>query len=169
MKPPLSFPASRVKGHHNGEAAVLTEEESEHLLGKKVVGTTLKVYLHLLRVKQASARQVYRSLEMSSPYLAEYHLNKLNHLRLAERGRDGLYHANPKRFGILSFFVVTGKWIVPRAFFYALFFLAAGTYLLCALPERWNLMTFALMLIPTVINATETVLFYKALSRMSEK
>ena len=148
---------------------LVTEEKPEQLLGKKVVGTTLVVYMHLLKVKQASARQVYQNLEMSSPYLAEYHLTKLKHLKLVTKETDGLYHVCPTRFGLLNFFVVTGKWIVPRTFFYTLFFLTLGTCLLFLLPEKWNILTFALMLIPTLVNAAETILFYRSLSRMTER
>ena len=147
----------------------MAEEKPEQLLGEKVVGTTLVVYLHLLKVKQASSRQVYQELGMSSPYLAEYHLSKLNHLKLVTKETDGLYHVRPTRFGLLNFFVVTGKWMVPRTFFYTLFFLTLGTCLLFTLPEKWNIFSFALMLIPTLVSMVETILFYRSLSRMTER
>jgi hypothetical protein len=141
------------------------EEIPERRLGKEVVGTTFKVYLHLLKVKQASARQVYRDLEMSSPWLATYHLDKLHHLKLARKDIEGIYHVNPRRFGILRFFVVTGKWIIPRTLFYTLFFVAMAVYLLRSLPETWNIVTFALALIAVIINVVETIWFYKTLLR----
>lgn len=142
----------------------LTEEKAEHLLTKKVVGTTFKVYLHLLKVRHVSARQVYRALGMSSPWLATYHLDKLNDLQLVKKDVNGIYHVKPKRFGVLRFFVITGRWIIPRTFFYTLFFLAAGIYCLFLLPAKWNVVIFALMLIPSLVNVIETILFYKALS-----
>lgn len=141
------------------------EEEPEHILGKEIVGTTFRVYLYLLKFKRASAREVYRALEMSSPWLATYHLDKLHNLQLANKDTNGVYHVNPKRFGILRFFVVTGKWIIPRTFFYTLFFLTLAVYFLYSLPEKWNIIIFALLLIPTLINVVETVLFYRALSK----
>lgn len=143
----------------------LNEEVPEHRLKKEVVGTTFKVYLHLLKVKHASARQVYRTLEMSSPWLATYHLDKLHHLKLVSKDMEGIYHVNPRRFGTLRFFVVTGKWIVPRTLFYTFFFLAMVIYFLYSLPQNWNVITFALVLIAVIINAVETIWFYKTLSR----
>ena len=144
----------------------LNEEVPEHRLKKEVVGTTFKVYLHLLKVKHASARQVYRTLEMSSPWLATYHLDKLHHLKLVSKDMEGKYHVNPRRFGTLRFFVVTGKWIIPRTLFYTFFFLAMAIYFLYSLPQNWNIITFALVLVAVIINAVETIWFYKTLSRI---
>lgn len=141
------------------------KEKSERLLGKEVVGTTFKVYLYLLKVKRASSREVYHSLEMSSPWLATYHLNKLCDLQLLNKDVNGVYHINPKRFGLLRFFVITGKWIIPRTFFYTLLFLSMAIYFLFSLPEKWNVIAFSFLLIPTLINIFETVLFYRTLSK----
>ena len=66
---------------------------------------------------------------------------------------------------MLRFFVVTGKWIVPRTLFYTILFASAAAYFFFSLPENRRLIIVMLMLIPTLINAFETVLFYKALSR----
>lgn len=143
-----------------------TEKEvPEHLLGREVIGTTFKVYLHLLKVKRASAREVYHTLEMSSPWLATYHLNKLSDLQLVNKDVNGVYHINLKRFGLLHFFIVTGRWIIPRTFFYTLFFLSMAIYFLYSLPEKWNIIAFSLLLIPTLINIIETILFYRTLSK----
>jgi len=102
---------------------------------------------------------------MSSPWLATYHLDKLLGLQLATKDANGVYHINLKRFGLLHFFVVTGKWIIPRTFFYALFFLSMAIYFLYSLPEKWNTIVFSLLLIPTLTNIIETVLFYRTLSK----
>lgn len=88
----------------------------------------------------------------------------LNPRRVSKRARYGIYHVKPKRFGVLRFFVITGRWIIPRTFFYTFFFLAAGIYFLFSLPAKWNVVIFALMIIPTLINVIETILFYRALS-----
>ena len=96
--------------------------------------------------------------------LATYHLNKLNDLKLLRKDADGIYHVIPKRFGVLRFFVIVGKWIVPRTFFYTLFFAVWAVCFLYWLPIQLNVVTFTLALIPTLINFIETILFYKALS-----
>jgi hypothetical protein len=143
----------------------LAEEKPERSLEWQVVGTTLKVYLHLLKVKKASVREVYRSLGMSSPWLASYHLDRLEKVRLASKDAYGFYHAKPKHFGILNFFVVTGRWIVPRTFLYFLFLFPMSITFLILLPSQWKLVVFVAMLIPSIINLAETILFYRTLSR----
>jgi len=143
----------------------MEKAKSEHLLGKEIVGTTFRVYLHMLKVKRASAREVYRALEMSSPWLATYHLDKLCNLQLVDKDVNGVYHINPKRFGLLRFFVITGKWIVPRTFFYILLLLSMAVYFLYTFPEKWNMIAFLLLLIPIIINIVETILFYRTLSK----
>lgn len=141
------------------------EEPCEKTLVKEVVGTSFNVYLHLLKVKSSSAREVYHALGMSSPWLATYHLEKLHRLKLVKKDPNGVYHANPERFGILRFFIVTGKWIVPRTFFYALFFSAASIFFLLSLPRNWNIAFFLFSLIPAAVNLVETISFYKTLSK----
>jgi hypothetical protein len=135
----------------------------EQRLEREVVGTTFKVYLYMLKVKEASARQVYHDLDMSSPYLAAYHLDKLHHLKLVSKDEKGLYHVNPKRFGILRFSIITGKWIVPRTFFYTIFFSTIAVCFLYLLPANWNFIVFIVILIMVGINIVETIWFYKAL------
>jgi hypothetical protein len=136
-------------------------------LEKDVVGTTFEVYLHLLKTKHASEREVYHDLQMSSPYLATYHLNKLLELKLAHKDQSGVYHVNAKRFGVLHFFEVTGKWLIPRTLFYAVFQFAMAFSFLIVLPVAWNLLVFVLMLISAFINVFETALFYRALTNHS--
>jgi len=141
------------------------EEITENLLTKKVTGTTFKVYLYMLKVRSTTAREVYRTLEMSSPYLATYHLERLNDLQLVNKDANGVYHVNTKRFGVLHFFVITRKWIIPRTFFYTIFFLTMAISFLFTLPAKWNIIISALWLIPTLINIAETILFYKTLTK----
>ncbi len=136
-------------------------------LEKDVVGKTFEVYLHLLKVKCASERDVYHALNMSSPYLATYHLTKLLELNLVSKDLTGVYHVNNRHFGVLHFFVVTGRWLIPRTLFYAIFHFALAISFLVVLPQAWNLIVFILLLIPAVINVLETVIFYKALKGTS--
>lgn len=132
-------------------------------LAKDVVGTTFEVYLHLLKVKSASERDVYHALNMSSPYLATYHLSKLLELNLLSKDPTGVYHVISKRFGILHFFVVTGRWLIPRTLFYTILHFTIAVSFLLVLPVTWNVIVFVLLLIPAFINVVETMLFYKAL------
>lgn len=142
---------------------MLNDNAKNGALEKDVVGTTFEVYLHLLKIKSATEREVYHALNMSSPYLATYHLSKLLELKLASKDSTGLYHVINKRFGILHFFVVTGRWLIPRTLFYTILHFAMAFSFLLVLPIAWNIIVFALMLIPACISILETVLFYRAL------
>ena len=45
-------------------------------------GNTLRVYVYALKRKRVGVREVQRSLRLSNPSLAQYHLNKLKELGL---------------------------------------------------------------------------------------
>lgn len=45
-------------------------------------GNTLRVYVYALKRKRVGVREVQRSLRLSNPSLAQYHLNKLKELAL---------------------------------------------------------------------------------------
>lgn len=101
------------------------EDPERYVLERKVAGeyNTFRVYLHLMKVRKATARGVYKALGMSSTSLALLHLEKLDKLGLVQKNRYGTYHiTSSKRFGTLRLFYLIGKWFVPRTFFYFLFF-----------------------------------------------
>jgi len=82
-------------------------------------GLTLKVYHFVLKnKKETGIREVQRALKLSSPTLAVYHLEKLENAGLIKKGLTGyvvdkIYLRNLVRLRRL---------LVPRYFFYALFF-----------------------------------------------
>ena len=82
-------------------------------------GLTLKVYRYVLKnKKETGIREVQRALKLSSPTLAVYHLDKLEQAGLVKKGASGyvvdrVYLRNLVRFRQL---------LVPKYFFYALFF-----------------------------------------------
>ena len=82
-------------------------------------GLTLKVYRYVLKnKKETGIREVQRALKLSSPTLAVYHLDKLEQAGLVKKGASGyvvdrVYLRNLVRFRRL---------LVPKYFFYALFF-----------------------------------------------
>jgi hypothetical protein len=92
----------------------------ESILEEKVGGeyVTFRVYVFLLRVGEASLRDIYRGCGLSSPSLALHHLQKLERLNLARKDEHGIYHVIARKFGILRLFYRTGTWLVPRSFFY---------------------------------------------------
>lgn len=82
-------------------------------------GLTLKVYRYVLKNrKETGVREVQRALKLSSPTLAAYHLDKLEQAGLVKKGASGyvvdrVYLRNLIRFRRL---------LIPKYFFYALFF-----------------------------------------------
>lgn len=94
----------------------------ENLFEEKVEGEyiTFRVYVFLLRAGEASVREVYRGCDLSSSSLALHHLEKLDALKLARKDENGVYHVVARKFGVLHFFYKTGKWLLPRSFFYTM-------------------------------------------------
>lgn len=89
---------------------------------KNLNGRTLMVYFVLLNKKFIGVRELQRHLELSSPSVAKYHLEKLVNLHLVEN-RNGIYHLERKAdLPILTSWVLVGKQLIPRAIFAAIFF-----------------------------------------------
>lgn len=82
-------------------------------------GVTLQVYKYVLRNgKPTGIREVQNSLNLSSPRLAFYHLNKLEEVGLVKKTSEG-YVADRI---VLHDSVRLKRVLVPRQFFYSLFF-----------------------------------------------
>lgn len=143
------------------------ERTGEDVLEREVAGeyNTLRVYIHMMKAKDATARDVYRALGMSSPSLALLHLEKLVKLGLVEKDYEG-YHisSTPKRFGVLKFFYLIGEWFVPRAFFYFLFFASmAVVFLYLSFGNQIYLVPAVVALLSASVNLYETLSFYRLL------
>lgn len=138
-------------------------EIAESVLEKKVAGeyTTFRIYLFMLRVNEASPRQVYREMGLSSPSLALHHLEKLEKLKLVSKDRFGKYHVISRKFGVLKFFLVTGRWLVPRTLFYLIFFIVVAVGSMFVLPSGLREFVFALSLVGVITNLIETWYFYR--------
>ncbi|MHA1675412.1 MAG: hypothetical protein ACTSYI_17510 [Promethearchaeota archaeon] len=94
---------------------------------KKLNGTTLMVYFVLMNKKEIGVRALQRNLELSSPSVARYHLEKLSELNLV-KNNNGVYQLIRRAdIPVLSTWILFGKWLLPRsifmAFFSSLFFL----------------------------------------------
>jgi len=96
-----------------------SEELQREVLGEY---NTFRSYVYLLRKRRASARQVSKALGLSSTWLANHHLNKLERFGLVRRDEYGTFHVIEKSFGILKFFLITRRWIVPRSLFFSVAF-----------------------------------------------
>lgn len=83
-------------------------------------GLTREVYRYVLKNgKPTGVREVQRSLKLSSPRLAFYHLNKLEEAELLKKNVDG--YVVDRVF--LQNSIRLSRILVPRFFFYSVFFL----------------------------------------------
>ena len=107
-------------------------------LESELRGTTLRIYWALFsRNKPMGVREAQRTLKLSSPSTALYHLDKLRRLGLVEKDSYGQYVVVEEvKVGTLRQFVRFGKLILPRYLFYAAFF---WTALISYLAESWIL------------------------------
>lgn len=137
---------------------VLGEVLEERVGGEYV---TFRVYVFLLRAGQSSVREVYRACGLSSPSLALHHLEKLEGLKLVRKDEKGVYHVIPRKFGVLRFFTRTGKWLLPRSFFYALLYLVAGVSSVFLLPYGMREVAIVFSVFGFVTNLVDTVLFLR--------
>lgn len=141
----------------------MVDEATEGVLEKRVGGeyVTFRVYIFLLRVCEASVRDVYRGCDLSSPSLALHHLGKLEGLNLVRKDKNGIYHVIARRFGILRFFHKTGRWLVPRSFFYMILYLAIGLASAFLLPLGMREVGIILSAIGFTTSLVDTVLFLR--------
>ena len=126
---------------------------------------TFRVYMVLLRVKKASARDVAELVGFSSPALAVHHLEKLKKLKLVNKDQYGVYHVVPRRFGMLKFFFVVKKFIIPKSFFYTLSYGVLTVFSLFVLSEAVRNVALLFSLLGFGIHLTDTVQFYRVLPK----
>jgi len=85
-------------------------------------GLTLKVYKFVLKKRKPTGiREVQRSLKLSSPTLARYHLNKLEEAGLVKNTVEG-YETNRI---FLRNLIRFKRMLIPKYFFYTVFFALA--------------------------------------------
>jgi len=126
---------------------------------------TFRVYVYLLRKKTAGKREVQRDLGFSSPQLAAHHLEKLVRVGLAKE--EGFYfRVVPQSFGVLRFFFVVDRWIVPKTFFLAVVFLTITVGFLVILPRHPYLY---LALFPSVLGLVASILLSLYFHRLLPK
>jgi predicted transcriptional regulator len=84
-------------------------------------GTTLNVYSFVVKKGEpVGPREVMRGVNLSSPSVAYWHLQKLESSGLLQKNRNGEYIVREKTS--ISGHVWIGRNLVPRLMFYSLFF-----------------------------------------------
>jgi hypothetical protein len=97
-------------------------EENEDIIISQLKGTTLRVFWYASSQKSVGVREVQRTLELSSPSVAAYHLDKLCNLGLAKKDLKNRYEVIKKvNVGELRHYLRIKQWLVPRWIFYATF------------------------------------------------
>ncbi|MBI2648526.1 MAG: hypothetical protein HYY68_04450 [Thaumarchaeota archaeon] len=92
-------------------------------------GNTLRVYVYALKRKHVGVREVQRSLRLSNPSLAQYHLNKLKELGLLKEEGGEYEIVSNVNVDVMRDFLRVGTLLVPRFIFYAVLFTVFTAYL----------------------------------------
>ncbi|UCH57576.1 MAG: helix-turn-helix transcriptional regulator [Candidatus Bathyarchaeota archaeon] len=136
---------------------------------KQVYGRTWDVYLCILTSSSPiGVREIWRALSLSSPSLAQYHVNKLLELRLIEATPDGKYMTNDEeRLEALRSFLTLRGMLIPRMVVYAA--LLSGVLVSYVLFWPWrgdfrDLMTLSVTLFSIAAFLFEAVKQYRGLS-----
>ena len=99
-----------------------TKKFSHDEIVKKLNWRTLMIYFVLLNKGSSGVRELQRNLELSSPSVARYHLDKLVELDLVEN-LGGTYTLIRKAdLPVLTSWVLFGNRLLPRVLFVAIFF-----------------------------------------------
>jgi hypothetical protein len=107
---------------------------------KRLTGTTWDVYLSVLTSGEpVGVRDVWRNLNLSSPSLAQYHINKLLDMRLIEATAEGKYKASEKEqlYALRSFVRLRGR-LIPRLVLYGAVVAGILFSYLILWPFRWD-------------------------------
>lgn len=107
---------------------------------KRISGTTWEVYLYILTSERSQGvREIWRGLNLSTPSLAQYHVNKLLDLELIEVTSEGKYRANEgeRMDALRSFIILRGK-LVPRLVFYGTLLLGIFLAYIILWPFMWD-------------------------------
>jgi len=127
-------------------------------------GLTLKVYRFILKNNRPiGIREVQRALGLSSPTLALYHINKLEEAGLVRRELNG-YVADRI---ILRNLIRFRKVLIPRNFFYTVFFVTSLIFLVVLL--RPPILTREYIFSLAVVSVAVATSVYETIKALSEK
>lgn len=135
---------------------------------KRIYGTTYDVYLCILTSNSpVGVREIWRALNLSSPSLAQYHVNKLMELKLIEP-QAGKYVTNDEEQleALRSFLMLRGM-LIPRMVIYAALSAGILTSFLLLYPITWDfrdLVTVAVCLFSIATFSFEAIKQYRGLT-----
>jgi repressor of nif and glnA expression len=127
-------------------------------------GLTLKVYKFILKSdRPIGIREVQRALNLSSPTLALYHINKLEEAGLIKKELNG-YVADRI---VLENLVRLRRFLIPRNFFYTVFLLTSLIFLLVFL--RPPILTREYVFSLGVISVATATSIYETIRALSKR
>lgn len=140
----------------------ITLSKSENVIESELKGKTLLIYIHLLKVNKPTigVREVQKALNLSSPSVAAYHLNKLLELGLVENERGDYKLVREVKVGVLRQFVTLRGLVLPRFLFYAVLLTTMLTTFMLQYPASFTrsyLTTVIMGAVPTIILWYETI------------
>jgi predicted DNA-binding transcriptional regulator len=118
---------------------------SKNNIDAELKGNTLRVYVYALKKRKVGVREVQRSLNLSNPSLAQYHLNKLIELGLLRKDDSDYAIIEEVTVEIMRDFLRVGTLLVPRFLFYAVFF---------------TIFTIYLAIVSTAFSNSSTIIFW---------
>jgi DNA-binding Lrp family transcriptional regulator len=129
-----------------------------------LIGLTLKVYKFILKNdKPVGIREVQRALKLSSPTLALYHINKLEEAGFIKKELNG-YVADRI---ILKNLIRLRRVLIPRNFFYTVFFVTSLVFLAVFL--RPPILTREYIFSLGVVSVATATSVYETIKALSEK
>ncbi len=93
-------------------------------------------------------RDVWRALNLSSPSLAQYHVNKLLDMKVLRQTQDGKYLVKEKEQidALRNFILLRGR-LIPRLVFYGALIAGVLAVYLIFLPPKWEFRDLAVLAI----------------------
>jgi hypothetical protein len=105
---------------------------------RNISAASWNVYLRILTsTEPVGVREIWRELKLSSPSLAQYHVNRLLELGMITQTNEGKYVASEeKRIEALKGFLLLRGKLVPRLVFYGALIAGLLAFYLMAWPIR---------------------------------
>lgn len=113
---------------------------------------TWNVYLYILTSREpVGVREVWRELKLSSPSLAQYHINRLLEFGMITQNSEGKYLASDERRveTLKGFILLYGK-LIPRLVFYGALITGIFVFYLATWPIEWNFRDLTVTAVATI-------------------
>lgn len=134
----------------------------DDVVDSKLKGNTLRVYIYVLKRRRVGVREVQRSLKLSNPSLALYHLNKLKELGLVREDGGEYELINEVKVDVMRDFLRFGTLLVPRFVMYAVFFTVFTVYLAIVSFQMYSTTSIVYWFL-TLLTLSTAIFWYESL------